>query len=131
MITLPDTPYLYDAEVVRCIDGDSVWLRLTKTVKIDFGFKIIDTQTKETVQNFRLTGINAPEIRGDQRQAGLVAKDQLQKFLDAAIALKVHTYKSGKYGRYLVTIYAEQPDGTYLNLNEEMIRSGHADKYLK
>jgi len=122
MPPLPDTPYLYDAEVVKFVDGDSVWLRLTKTFTLDFGFKIIDRQTKETVQNFRLAGINAAELRKPTREAGEAAKAELVNLLSQRLPIKVATHKTGKYGRYLVDIYVgEGPD--YLHINAEMLKS--------
>jgi endonuclease YncB( thermonuclease family) len=122
MPQLPDTPYLYDAEVVKFVDGDSVWLRLTKTIKIDFGFKIIDTQVKETTQNFRLSGINAAELRRPTRQAGEAAKAELTNLLSQGLPIKVVTYKTGKYGRYLADIFiGEGPD--YTHVNAEMLKS--------
>ncbi len=122
MPQLPDTPYLYDAEVVKFVDGDSIWLRLTKTIKIDFGFKIIDTLVKETTQNFRLANINAAEMRKPTRAAGEAAKEELIQLMSTTAPIKVVTHKTGKYGRYLVDIYVgEGPD--YLHINAEMLKS--------
>lgn len=131
MATLPDTPYLYDAEVDHVIDGDSVWLKLSKTFLLDFGFKIIDAQTKETVQNFRLEGINAAELRGHTREAGLKAKSELEDLLENCVGLKAATHKTGKYGRYLVTLYLpdDSQEGGYVNLNEVMLQSDYVVAY--
>lgn len=122
MPPLPDTPYLYDAEVVKFVDGDSIWLRLTKTITIDFGFKIIDTLVKETSQNFRLADINAAELRKPTRTAGEAAKAELTRLMTTGEPIKVVTHKTGKYGRYLVDIFiGEGPD--YLHVNAEMLKS--------
>jgi endonuclease YncB( thermonuclease family) len=122
MPPLPDTPYIYDAEVVRFVDGDSVWLRLTKRIEIDFGFKIIDQLHKQTEQNFRLLGINAAELRRPTREAGEAAKAELVNLLSRRLPIKAVTHKTGKYGRYLVDLYmGEGPD--FLHVNAEMLKS--------
>ncbi|NIV34160.1 MAG: hypothetical protein GWN58_33335 [Anaerolineae bacterium] len=108
--------------MVKFVDGDSIWLRLTKTIKIDFGFKIIDTLVKETTQNFRLANINAAEMRKPTRAAGEAAKEELIQLMSTTAPIKVVTHKTGKYGRYLVDIYVgEGPD--YLHINAEMLKS--------
>ncbi|NIT79643.1 MAG: thermonuclease family protein [Thermoplasmata archaeon] len=107
---------------MKFVDGDSIWLRLTKTIKIDFGFKIIDTLVKETTQNFRLANINAAEMRKPTRAAGEAAKEELIQLMSTTAPIKVVTHKTGKYGRYLVDIYVgEGPD--YLHINAEMLKS--------
>ena len=50
--------YEYECELVRVIDGDTVKLR------VDCGFNVTFTD------NFRLHGINAPEMRGSDKVAG-------------------------------------------------------------
>lgn len=63
-----EAKYSYDAEVVRFIDGDTVRLKLSKafTFSVDFGFYITESvmSAKSTEMNFRLYGIDTPEIRG-------------------------------------------------------------------
>lgn len=118
---IPNTPYLYEATVDHVIDGDSVWLRLTKSVTIDFGFKQIDTVTRETTQNFRLSGINAAELKSPTRAAGETAKAELERLLGLG-DLVVVTTKTGKYGRYLVDIYVTTAEGLILHVNDEMLK---------
>lgn len=131
-----DQEYVYEAKVVRVIDGDSVYLELTKefTQVVDFGFRIKETITtkKSTTMNFRLIGINTPEIRGvpeDVKLKGLEAKQYLIALLDMGPITAV-TYKPDKYGRWLVDLYVEagEPYGR-LHVNEEMINKGLAVRY--
>jgi len=119
-MNIPDTPYLYEATVDHVIDGDSVWLRLTKSVMIDFGFKQIDNIIRETTQNFRLLGINAAETRAPTKAAGLVAKAELERLLSLG-PLQAVTTKTGKYGRYLVDLYVTVGD-QILYVNSEMLK---------
>ena len=53
-------------------------------------------------EKIRLARINAPEIRGANRKAGLASRDYLRDLiLDRAVLLKTIKDKRGKYGRYL------------------------------
>jgi len=55
--------YTYKAEVVRVIDGD------TFDVRLDVGF---DTHIFKRI---RLLGVDTWEIRGEERERGLIAKE--------------------------------------------------------
>lgn len=107
--------FTYNAETIRVIDGDTI------VVDIDLGFHV------HTVQTLRLLGINTPELRGPNKEAGKAAKQRLEECLLAG-PLTVQTVKdrTGKYGRYLATIYA---DG--IDLNELLVAEGHAVRYYQ
>jgi endonuclease YncB( thermonuclease family) len=126
-------PYVYDeVEVVRVVDGDSVYLRLTKEYRqeVDFGFRIYDEMVlrKSTVLAFRLADIDAPEKRGIEKVAGLEAQAAFEKLLKLG-KLKAKTYKPDKYGRWLVELFVTDADGKTININEEMVRTGFAVPY--
>lgn len=107
--------YWYNATVTKVYDGDSI------TVDIDLGFGIIKKDTK-----IRLAGIDTPEIRGEEREHGLIVKNWLsEKILNKKI--KINTIKdcTGKYGRYIAYIYLDD-----INLNEVLINEGMAEPYL-
>jgi len=94
-------------------DGDTI------TADIDLGFGVWLTERK-----FRLAGINAPEIRGDERSAGLVARDFLREQIDRVdgwVNLKTVRDTKGKYGRYLAYIFI---DG--VNINDLLVQEGYA-----
>lgn len=110
--------YDYKAEVVRVIDGDSVVLR------VDVGFHVTFTD------NFRLLGIEAAEVRTrdlEEKKAGLNSKAALERLL-ALGPLRIETEKSGKYGRWLATLYIQAEDGEF-NANERMVDEGFAKPY--
>ena len=65
----PRDEYIRHAEVVRVVDGDTIRLR------VDLGFNT------QVTQNFRLWGIDAPELRGDERVDGLKAKEFLSSIV--------------------------------------------------
>ncbi|MCA8998960.1 MAG: hypothetical protein KDA80_18315 [Planctomycetaceae bacterium] len=58
----------------------------------------------------RLTGINAPETRGDERPQGLAATRYLESLLDDLIGetreltIRMQKDLTGKYGRYLAEL---------------------------
>jgi micrococcal nuclease len=119
--------YIYKAELVRVIDGDTVDLI------IDLGF---DTSRHE---RFRLYGIDAPELR---TEAGKAAKAWLWDALQPLEAIYVQTIqistkaKRDKYGRFLAVLYddlgdiqANRPMKTPVSpssINARMITEGHA-----
>jgi micrococcal nuclease len=117
--------YIYKAELVRVVDGDTVDLI------IDLGF---DTSRKE---RFRLYGIDAPELN---TLAGKAAKAWLWDALQPLEAIYVQTIqlstkaKRDKYGRFLAVLYSEQPTGGFTmresvhpaSINAKMVTEGHA-----
>lgn len=105
--------YIYTAKVESIYDGDTV--RLT----VDLGFSI--KMHKET---FRLYGIDTPELRGEEREAGLKARDWLrEQILGEDVIVKTYKDKKGKYGRYLAEIIYKGR-----NMNEELVEKGYAVK---
>ena len=114
--------YIRRARIVRLVDGDTV------DVDIDLGMAIT------TRQRLRLFGINTPEVRGPNKQAGYDATSHLAGLLvefacddgEWDIVVKTHRDKKGKYGRYLADLIGEDQDGNPTNLNERMVTDGHA-----
>lgn len=112
--------YTYRAELVRVIDGDTI------VVDLDLGLGIWVRK-----QYLRLYGINTPELRGDDREAGHRAKLFAIEKLHGAHKLVVQTHKGdskGKYGRWLATVWCLDFDGNWLNLNEELVVTSHAKR---
>lgn len=111
--------YEYKAKVVNVVDGD------TMDLDIDVGFEItIHTRV-------RLYGIDTPETRTKDRfekQQGLQAKEFVTNAVDGK-EVTVQTHSQGKFGRYLAVIYYLK-DGEMVNLNKELISTGHAKHYL-
>ena len=119
--------YIYKAELVRVVDGDTVDLIS------DLGF---DTFKRE---RFRLYGIDAPELR---TEAGKEAKAWLEDALMPLEAIYIQTIqlktkaKRDKYGRFLAVLYddlgdidANGPMKTPVSpasINAKMITEGHA-----
>jgi len=122
--------YEYAATVHRVVDGDTCYLALEKefSYEIDFGFRIKDQVTlkKSTVMDFRLYGINTPEMRTPE---GPPAKEELIRLLGLG-TLRVITHKQDKYGRWLAQIYVKPPDEPEIYVNQALIDGGFAVVYL-
>lgn len=122
-----------EVSLVRAIDGDTVVLRLEREYvqEIDFGFYIYDRSTflKTTEVIFRLNGLNTPEVVGEQKARGLLAKAALEELLRSG-QIRVRSLKPDKYGgRFLADVWVQQPDKPEISVTEYMIESGHAKSY--
>lgn len=108
--------YEYRASLVRVVDGDTVFL------DVDLGFRVHATL------DFRLLGLDTPEVVGATKTAGLASKSELERLL-ALGTLRVVSTKSDKYGRWLATIFVRLPDGSELNVNDALLTGGFAVPY--
>lgn len=97
----------YKYENVSCIgvyDADTI------TVIVDYGNKL----TQEL--KVRFARINAPEVRGDQKEKGIISRDWLRdRILGKNIILE--SIKMEKYGRLLCEVW----DMFGQNLNDELV----------
>tara|TARA_R110000851_G_scaffold25240_4_gene72838 strand:- start:6546 stop:6869 length:324 start_codon:yes stop_codon:yes gene_type:complete len=106
--------YEYRALVRKIYDGDTI------RVDIDLGFGI---ELKN--QSIRLLGVNTPEVRGEEREKGLISRDALRgKIGSKWVIIKTQLDKKGKYGRWLGTIFIDDQ-----NVNEWLISEGLAVVY--
>ena len=88
-----------------------------------------DLDFKVTVhsEKIRLSRINAPEIRGANRKAGLASRDfLLELILGREVLLQTIRVKRGKYGRYLGEIVVKQGRRN-VNANDALVQAGHAE----
>ena len=74
----------------------------------------------------RLYGIDTPELRGEEREQGIIVRDILREMvLGKEVTIRSYKDKQGKYGRYLANIILE--DG--LEVNQWLVDNGHAKEY--
>jgi micrococcal nuclease len=107
--------YHYRAHVTAVYDGD------TCMVDIDLGLS-----TWMHGEKLRLNRINAPEMTGTDKPKGAAARDFLRGLiLNKELTLQTIKDAREKYGRYLAELWIEK-DGALLNVNDELVRAGHA-----
>ena len=115
---VPAQDYIYEAEVIAWIDGDTVALHVTKDY--DFGFHI--TVTGQFEGHFRLLGVDTPE-KGhlNYREATAFSKS----LAPVGSIVTIETRKYDKFGRYLAKVINK--DG--LNISNELIKMGLGKPY--
>jgi micrococcal nuclease len=116
--------YVYRAKCVSVYDGD------TMTVDLDLGFGVWMKK-----QKLRLFGINAPEMRGEEKERGKISRDAVRGMAPEGCELVVSTHKDkkGKYGRWLASVYCtskSNPDGPMMCINDALVSRGLAVKAL-
>jgi micrococcal nuclease len=84
--------YEYRASLIRVVDGDTI------DVELDLGLRIKRTE------RLRLLGVDAPEMHGDEQVRAEDVRDELQRFLAEANEMRVHTEKTGSFGRWLAKV---------------------------
>ena len=110
-----DTLYHYRAMVISVYDSD------TCHMGIDLGLGIWQKNEK-----IRLARINTPELRGDDREAGIKARDALRELiLGKSVLLKTNRDRKGKYGHYIGEIIIDIDSGLN-NVNDWMVEEDYA-----
>ena len=114
--------YCYRAKVVKVVDGDTI------DVDIDVGF--YTTLRKR----LRFLGIDTWEVRGVEKEKGLIAKQRLIELLDDVdnqVVVQTKMDATGKYGRVLAWVWTiKETNWTeskehIINVNELLLKEGH------
>jgi micrococcal nuclease len=121
---MPIQEWVFRGRTKHVVDGDTV------DVEIDAGFHSVRTE------RLRLLNINAPEVHGPTRQAGLAATTYTAEWLSDATSaasdsdwpLIVETHKSDVFGRYLALVWRTS-DGNCLNI--DLLASGNAREDIR
>ena len=107
--------YEYKAKILKVYDGDGSF-----DAEIDLGLGII------IKRKIRLFGVDTPEMKTFQYQAGKVVRDFVRDLiLDKYVIIKTKKDASGKYGRLLATINVNNKD-----LSTLLLTRSYAKKYL-
>ena len=116
--------YIYRAKLDRVVDGDTV------DALIDVGF---DIWFKKRI---RFKGVDTWETRTrnlEEKALGLKAKARTKELLEKISSksgyFRLKSYGLGKYGRVLGEIFIMDSDGRQWNINETLIKEGHAYVY--
>ena len=118
MTSVPDFLYWYKARCLKVVDGDTI------DVITDLGFRMT------WGQRVRLYGLNAYEL-SDQDAAKRALASEGKAFAAARVQDKdivLNTFKdrTEKYGRWLAVVHYLGGEGTWHNLNEELVAAGLA-----
>lgn len=109
--------YEYRARVIDVVDGD------TFRLEVDLGLDILHRIT------VRLFGVSTPEVRGEEREAGLQAKAFVESLIPKETLVLISTVKDRreKYGRYLAVVYIPTGDlaNPWLHLGDELVKAGY------
>lgn len=109
--------YIYEAELLRVVDGDTYDFLVTlEDDSIDLGFKIVRRIVIQQEQRHRLKEVDTWEThnqkRGSEHYAkGLAATEAVRKWFedhateDGTVMIQTVKDRSGKYGRYLVNVF--------------------------
>lgn len=108
--------YTYAAEILRVVDGDTLWL------------KIWLKQNHWLKEKVRLRGIDCPEMDTPE---GKAAKRFVETQVKDAESITVTTTKPDKWDRYLSDVFHRRADGEELFLNNLLLENGHARRYDK
>ena len=113
-IPLPESFWRgYPISVVRVLDADTI------DVVIDLGLQV---QKKERL---RIMDIDAPEIRGEEKPEGMIARRAVILWVAEATDLWISTRGEGKYGRLLAYVYNQ--DGE--ELSDMLLKKGLVKPY--
>lgn len=124
---LKNFPYIFQAEVVRWVDGDTVEL------VVDQGFKHYFGNTDSPI-SFRLLNVNTPE---KYKVGGAEATAYVNELAPPGDFVIIRTYKikdSDSFGRYLAEIYVDEVEFIFNagpSISESLIASGHGVPYVK
>ena len=112
--------YTYRAQVLRIIDGDTLW------VEIDCGFGV------SIEEKLRLRGIDTPEMSSDE---GVMARLFVGERLKAGSTIVLTTSRSDLYDRYVADVFFlpnEEDSAVILEqglyLNRELLTAGLATR---
>ena len=116
--------YIYRGKLERVVDGDTI------DALIDVGF---DIWIKKRI---RYSGIDTWESRTRdlaEKAKGLEAKARNKELLKEISSksgyFRLKSHGVGKYGRVLGEIFIEDAEGKQWNINETLIKEGHAYVY--
>lgn len=111
--------YTYKAEVISVYDADSF------TVLVDLGMRVSMTVP------IRLFGINTPEIKGQEKEAGIAAKKYVESLiLGKKVIIKTYKNPQDKYGRWLAEVAGDFGEGNPKNLTSLLLSKGMGVEYF-
>ncbi len=115
--------YTYRARLGTHKNGrNAIYDADTMALDVDLGFGIW-----LPMGNVRLFGIDAYEVRGDEKIKGIPARDWVREQIKPGDTFTIKTVmdSKGKYGRFLVHIYLDRHTEDF-SLNDELVKEEFA-----
>lgn len=116
-VKFPD--YVRYAEVVRIVDGDTI------DCNVDLGWHV------KVWARFRLSDLNTAEIRGAEREEGLMDMAYVQDWIDIGeeIIIESHKDPKGGFGRWAARIWVfNHVDEEWFDFNFHLVDMGIAEE---
>lgn len=110
-------PYIYKFTLTRVIDGDTI------KGNIDLGF-----HTQLLNQSIRLINIDTPEIRGPEKEEGLIVKEFVKSFISNK-DLRIKSYNKDSFGRVLADVFYKSNDNLWYSLSALLLDLELANPY--
>jgi micrococcal nuclease len=116
MMRAPEPQSAFHAELVHLVDADTIDVSLDRWMG------------DRSIKRLRLLGVNCPETRGPEREAGLAAREFAREWLvsafDIPYRLVVQTSRYDRWGRVLARVW-RTCDGA--ELSQALIDAGHGE----
>ena len=112
--------YTYQCNTIRVIDGNTV------DATIDLGFNVTIRQ------RIKLYGVNVSDIRSSDdtvRQQAMASKQKLAELLGNEFVCETIVNKRGKAGRVMGKLSTVGTDGSRVNVNQQLIDQGFAERF--
>lgn len=112
--------YHYKMIVTKVVDGDTIY------GDVDLGFNIGVKKME-----FRLAEVNAPEMKGEARTAGLASKKFVEdNLLNKEVCILTKKDSKEKYGRYLAWVYYKEAENLWVCVNKRLIELNLAVPFM-
>lgn len=110
--------YTRVAEVQKIVDGDTI------DVLVYCGFR------RYSSERLRLARINTPEVRGEERERGLVSKTFVEHALPLGSRIVFTSLNEDAFGRWLSEVIYLDENGNECNLSDDLLANGLAELYI-
>lgn len=120
--------YLIKPQIAYVIDGDTVKIRLKErntSVRLT-GIDCYETSDNNHIKYQRNKGLTDDEIIS----RGLKAKQEMIKILRKHKEIYLEITGVDHYSRLVGIFYYKDPQGKYININNEMMKSGYCPEYI-
>ena len=112
--------YTYECNTIRVIDGNTV------DAIIDLGFNVTIRQ------RIKLYGVNVDDVRSnneEQKAKAIASKNKLAELIGNDFTCETILNKRGKAGRIMGQIYVTDSAGSKVNVNDQLINQGFAERF--